>query len=170
MKRFGRIALLLLMIILAVPYIVDKNYFGPLDYMNLPFHEAGHFVFGFFGQFMGILGGTLGQLILPLAFLTCFLIRKDYTAATFSGFWLSENFVNIARYMYDAQYQALPLFGGEIHDWVYLFAEWKCITKAEAIAGFFRALGILGMLAAITVLLLSVIFRNSYRSSLSQQP
>lgn len=170
MKRYGRIALLVLMVILAIPYFLDNNYFGPLDYMNLPFHEAGHFVFGIFGQFMGILGGTLGQLILPAAFLTYFLIRKDHTAAAFSCFWLSENFVNIARYMHDAQYQALPLFGGEIHDWVYLFAEWKCITKAIAIAGFFRTLGILGMLAVIAVLLLSVIFRNSYRSSLSQQP
>jgi hypothetical protein len=32
--------------------------------VNLLFHEAGHFAFGFFGRFIMVLSGTLGELII----------------------------------------------------------------------------------------------------------
>ena len=38
-----------------------------LDGVNLAFHEAGHLFFAFFGQTLQFLGGTLGQLLFPLA-------------------------------------------------------------------------------------------------------
>jgi hypothetical protein len=37
-----------------------------LDYVNLVIHEAGHFFFGWFGFTVGILGGTLAELLVPL--------------------------------------------------------------------------------------------------------
>jgi hypothetical protein len=159
------ILLLGIMSFLSLPYFFKPDYFGLLDYCNLPFHEAGHFIFGIFGsQTLGIMGGTLGQLTVPAAFTVYFLLRKDYSALCFSFFWLSENLVNIARYMADAQVQVLPLFGGDIHDWAYLFAEFRCITHADAIAGAVRAMGILGMIAAIMACVLMIYHALSVRS------
>jgi hypothetical protein len=40
-----------------------------LDRVDLVFHEAGHLIFGFFGEFIGILGGSLMQ-VLILAIVT----------------------------------------------------------------------------------------------------
>ena len=42
----------------------------------LVFHEAGHVVFRLFGQWMMVLGGTLGQLIMPAIFAAALLIKQ----------------------------------------------------------------------------------------------
>ena len=42
----------------------------------LIFHEAGHVVFRLFGQWMMVLGGTLGQLIMPAIFAAALLIKQ----------------------------------------------------------------------------------------------
>lgn len=161
MKIYGQIIVIIFMIIFAIPYYTKQIHFGLLDYVNLPFHEAGHFVFGWFGEFIGILGGTMGQFFVPGAFLVYFLFfKKDYTASLFSLFWFFENFVNMSIYMADAQMQALPYIGGEVHDWAYLFAEFKCITKSFKIAGFFRTVGLLGMFCSIFTLFFFIIFNN----------
>ena len=39
-----------------------------LDLVDLPIHETGHLIFRLFGEFMGIAGGSLFQVILPLVF------------------------------------------------------------------------------------------------------
>lgn len=36
-----------------------------LDRVDLVFHEAGHVIFGPFGEFIGILGGSLMQVLIP---------------------------------------------------------------------------------------------------------
>ena len=43
------------------------NYVGQsfMHNINLPFHEAGHILFSPFGRFMQVLGGTLGQILMP---------------------------------------------------------------------------------------------------------
>ena len=46
--------------------LLDKDGFLLLDYINLPFHEFGHLLFGFFGGKIGIWGGTIFQLMVPL--------------------------------------------------------------------------------------------------------
>ncbi|MEQ1626984.1 MAG: zinc ribbon domain-containing protein, partial [Nitrospira sp.] len=47
---------------------LETNYTGEsfLHLINLPFHEAGHLIFSPFGRFMMILGGSLGQVLMPL--------------------------------------------------------------------------------------------------------
>ncbi len=44
----------------------DKSGFLFLDYVNLIIHEGGHFFFSWFGYTITILGGTLGELLVPL--------------------------------------------------------------------------------------------------------
>jgi len=153
-----RIILIIILILFAIPYLTQKEHYGLFDYVDLPFHEAGHFVFGIFGLFIGILGGTLGQLTLPVGFLIYFgLIKKDHTGACFSVFWLGQNFINISVYMADAITQKLNLVGGDIHDWSYLCAELKWATKIDTYASFVHYLGILIMLAGIVLLTLITI-------------
>jgi hypothetical protein len=36
-----------------------------LHLVNLVFHEAGHVIFGVLGRFLGILGGSLNQVLTP---------------------------------------------------------------------------------------------------------
>jgi hypothetical protein len=47
---------------------IESNAVGNsfLHRVNLPFHEAGHIIFRPFGAFITSLGGTLGQLLMPL--------------------------------------------------------------------------------------------------------
>ncbi len=44
----------------------DHTGFLFIDYVNLIIHEAGHFFFSWFGYTINILGGTLGELLVPL--------------------------------------------------------------------------------------------------------
>jgi hypothetical protein len=48
---------------------------------NLVFHEAGHVVFGFFGRFMTVLGGSLFQFLVPLILAGAFLRQRDQFGA-----------------------------------------------------------------------------------------
>ena len=34
--------------------------------IDLVFHEAGHVIFGFFGEFLAVLGGSLTQVLMPM--------------------------------------------------------------------------------------------------------
>lgn len=43
--------------------------------VNLIFHEAGHVIFSPLGEFMAVLGGSIGQLMIPLLVLLAFLLR-----------------------------------------------------------------------------------------------
>ena len=50
-----------------------------LDSLDLAIHETGHLVFAFGGEFLSLLGGTLFQLMVPLAFLVAlaFAVLED---------------------------------------------------------------------------------------------
>ena len=47
---------------------METNYVGEsyMHLINLPFHEAGHLIFRPLGRFMQVLGGSLGQLLMPM--------------------------------------------------------------------------------------------------------
>ncbi len=54
--------------------------------VNLVFHEAGHVIFGLFGEFMGIAGGSLNQVLIPLAATIAFLGTRQYALAAVTLF------------------------------------------------------------------------------------
>lgn len=170
MRWYGQVGILFVMLIIAVPHLRSEQYFSFIDYVNLGFHEAGHFILGILGnQFLTALGGTLGQLFVPAAFLVYFIYKKEYRGALFTAFWFFENFLNISIYMADAQYQRLQLIGGDgsVHDWVYLFAEMKCITKSTAFAHGLRVIGTLGMLAAMFGTVFMLMVKNPFTGASS---
>lgn len=136
-------------------FYAARNHTGFLfiDLVNLPVHESGHLVFGWFGQTIGIAGGTIMELLAPAALAVYFAsVRKPFGTA-FALFIFFENFLYIATYMADARAQALPLVsvgGGEtIHDWFYLFSKFGVLEHDVGIARCVRFCGWLGMIGTI---------------------
>lgn len=74
---------------------------GPL----LVFHEAGHFVFRLFGEWVMVLGGTLGQLVMPAVMLVALLCKTCDPFGAAVAFWLfGVSLLDIAPYVYDGPY------------------------------------------------------------------
>ena len=100
-----------------------------LHHPNLVFHEAGHVLFGFFGRFMTVLGGSLFQFALPLALAGVFLKQHNPFGAVVCTWWAGQNLLDVAPYIADARALQLVLIGGktgaevEGHDWEYLLTE-----------------------------------------------
>ena len=94
-----------------------------LHLVNLPFHEAGHVLFSPFGSFMTALGGSLLQIVIPLACAISFLRRDDRFAVCVCAWWVGQNLIDLAPYIGDARALQLVLIGGatgaevEGHDW-----------------------------------------------------
>ena len=164
-QLIGNIVVICIMIFIGVPYIFKNQYFGFIDYVNLGFHEAGHFILGILGnQFIHVIGGTLGQLFVPGAFAVYFFFKKDYRASLFCTFWISQNLINISIYMADAPYQRLPLLGGDgtIHDWVYICGELRCLHIIETLARVVKVTGVLGMMASVITLGFLTFYRRKF--------
>jgi hypothetical protein len=112
-----------------------------IDTINLFIHEAGHFFFKIFGQWISILGGSMFQCLVPLA-LVVVTLRQNPSNTPYAGFWLGENLVNVSVYIKDAPFQRLHLIGkGLIHDWHWLLA--GNLDAAEPLSDAVRILGIL---------------------------
>jgi hypothetical protein len=118
------------------------------DALDLPIHETGHLVFGWGGDVLAALGGTLLQLLLPLAFVAHFWRQRDRHAASVALWWVGQNSWNIARYIADARAQELPLVGGGEHDWAFLLGTWGRLARDQVIARDVRLLGWVLVIAA----------------------
>src|SRR5437773_7908050 len=135
----------------------NRSGFLFLDYANLAIHEAGHPLFGIlggggesgFGYTLMAMGGTLLELIVPLACAAYFFFRRECIGIAFCAFWFFENFLYIGTYMSDARASALPLVGSGDSDWEVLFTQWHLMLHDTQIAYTTRALGWLGMFASI---------------------
>ena len=128
-----------------------------LHLVNLPFHEAGHVFFQLFGRWMTSLGGTLGQLLIPLICLLVLLIKsRDPFGASVALWWLGESFMDIAPYINDARDQELLLLGGitgkeadyGYHDWEYILNEIGLIRYDHLLAHLADKFGTLLMFAS----------------------
>ena len=139
---------------------IESNAVGEsfLHLVNTPFHEAGHVVFTPFGDFVRVLGGTLGQLIMPMVCCLVLLLKtRDPFGAGVALWWFGENFLDIAPYIDDAGTGELPLLGGNtgestpygFHDWEYLMTETGNLGREHALAHASQALGAAIMLLAL---------------------
>ena len=97
-----------------------------LDSLDLAIHETGHLIFAFDGETLGILGGTLLQLIVPALFAVALWRSGDRHGATVPLWWMGQNCWNISVYIKDARAQQLPLVGGGEHDWVSCWENGGC--------------------------------------------
>ena len=73
--RLGRLPIVIFFGYLFVRYLQDSNYHSIFGGLNLGVHEFGHLVFGPFGQWLGIAGGTIVQLLAPLSSFVMFYSR-----------------------------------------------------------------------------------------------
>ena len=113
-----------------------------LSGVNLFTHEAGHLLFGFFGiELIGFLGGTLMQLIMPLAFFVSFLRRSQPRSADVCLFWIGQNLLDIGRYIADARAQLLPPLTEGEHDWAYMLGRLGLLETDRFLGGIVDLLG-----------------------------
>jgi hypothetical protein len=148
-SRSAGIGWLLFYFLFLIYALADRSKFLFIDFVNLIIHEGGHFFFSWFGYTIMILGGTLGELLVPCLCGIYFFWQREATAAAFCSFWFFENFLYIGTYMADARAEALPLVGSGEHDWATLFGQWGWLLQDEKIGGTTRALGWLGMLVTM---------------------
>ena len=124
---------------------------GPL----LVFHEAGHVIFVPLGEFMTILGGTLGQLLMPAIMAGALLLKNRDPFGAAIGLWLfGVSLLDVAPYVYDALHPQLVLLGGHTgeqggHDWIYLLSETGLLKRAQGLGWLVHKLGALVVLLAI---------------------
>jgi hypothetical protein len=78
---------------------LDRSGFLSLDYVNLMIHEGGHLFFSWFGETIMILGGTLGELLVPLLCAAYFFFRRETPGFAYCTLWFFENFPYTDRYM-----------------------------------------------------------------------
>ncbi len=133
-RLWARLLIISGLFLFYLQWLREKDYFSPLDLINLPFHEAGHIFLGFFGRFIMMAGGTIFQLLIPAVCLVHLMRRGANLGWQLCLFWLGESLLNISVYAGDAVKQALPLVGGGEHDWTYLLTETHLIAHTEGVA------------------------------------
>jgi hypothetical protein len=137
---------------------------GGIHLVHVVFHEAGHVIFGMLGgDFLRVLGGTLGQLTMPAVLLVAFRWKnRDAFAAALMLWWLGQSLADCAPYINDARSLQLVLLGGatgqevEGHDWEYILtrlgwlhrdvwiAHWVLLTaRAAMLASYGWAVAVL---------------------------
>jgi len=113
-----------------------------LDSANLAFHEAGHPLFGLVSSRLMVYGGTLMQLLLPLAAAWQLWRQRQIGGSHLCLIWFAENLLNVARYMADARRQELPLVGGGDHDWAMILGNWGLLSADTTLALWLRVLAV----------------------------
>jgi hypothetical protein len=136
-------------VVLALLVGGDPTWTPILDSANLAFHEAGHLVYGMLGSTLGLYGGVLGQLTLPLVVIALFFLRREPAGVAVGLVWASQNLFNIARYMADARARELPLVGGNEHDFEHIFTRWGVLHQDLQIAEHTRLIGWIGIAVAL---------------------
>lgn len=143
-------------------FAVNYDYPFPLgivhffvDTFLLIVHEAGHTFFGFFGvRFITILGGSLFQILLPLAILAYCWINRKSIGMQFSFCLVGYSWLDVAGYAADGSARQLPLIGGlgrEAHDWYNLLIRMNALEHDITFAVTFVAIGICCYLAALLI-------------------
>lgn len=132
-------------VVLVLLVAGDPGWTPILDSANLAFHEAGHHIYGIFGNTAELYGGLLGQLSFPIIGAAVFFWRREPAAVATLGVWGFQNLFSIARYMADARARALPLVGGTEHDFAHIFTRWGVLHRDVEIAATTRTIGWIGI-------------------------
>ena len=161
LARAGRLALLLLLlrwtgIFLLWPMRQDTIGASFLHLISIPFHEAGHIFFSPFGDLMTSLGGSLMQVLVPVA---CWVAFATTSPSPFGAavmcWWAGENLLDVAIYANDARALQLVLLGGhtgaevEGHDWEHILQLTGLTVRDHQIAWTMHAVGAVMMLGGL---------------------
>jgi len=148
-----RIDFLKLIVTLLFGFYFFRYIFSPHDRLliylvDFVFHEAGHIIFGIFGKFVGDLGGSLMQLLIPVALMIYFFKERQRLSSSLVLMWIGENWINISIYARDARARKLPLHGGEAvtHDWSEILYKLNLLHHDQTVGNIFFRFGVLCML------------------------
>ncbi|HYJ90212.1 MAG TPA: hypothetical protein VEV84_02805 [Pyrinomonadaceae bacterium] len=125
-----------------------------LDNVDLPIHEFGHLLFGPFGEFLMVAGGSLFQVIFPAIFVGYFIWQRSYYSASIVLFWVGQSILNVWVYAADAVVMQLMLTSGftgsegSFHDWNYLLTMTGLLGSTKLVAGIIRLAGTLVIISA----------------------
>jgi hypothetical protein len=125
-------------ILIYIFILLPQHLYTPTRFFNLSgmlwfihlillyIHEAGHLFFSVFGKTIGILGGSLNQILAPLVW---FIVakREGSSLSNVALFFTGVSIVDVSIYVKDAELLLLPLIGGlskAHHDWKNLFDAW----------------------------------------------
>lgn len=153
-----RLAAILTLALLTVHFASSHPAAASQSFLHLPnlvFHEAGHVLFGWSGQFMTVLGGSLLQLLVPLACAIAFARQRNLFASAICAWWAGENLLDLAPYIADARRLEMVLLGGrtgaevEGHDWEYLLTQLGWLHLDQTIGLWAHRAGVAIMAAAI---------------------
>jgi hypothetical protein len=160
-RRAGYVLLLLVLVrwtFLFVFWPMRQDVIGSsfLHLISIPFHEAGHLLFSPFGDLMGTLGGSLGQVIVPAICTIAFLTTSPNPfGAAVTAWWTGQNLMDVAVYINDARALRLVLIGGrtgaevEGHDWEHILMRLGLLHRDHQIANTVQFLGAAIMIAAL---------------------
>jgi hypothetical protein len=143
-----------------------------IDLVFVPIHEGGHLLFGYLGHGFMVAGGTLLQLMVPLALATYFCFQRQIAGVAFCMFCCFEQFLPIATYMADARAQELPLItvgSPEFveHDWFAMFSSLGVLEHDTQIASMVRIVGWVGMISVTAWLAWRGLHKEEIRSRAS---
>lgn len=128
-----------------------------LDFVDLPIHETGHLLFRILGEFMGIAGGSLFQVIFPAVFVGYFWWNEKYYSAAIVLLWVGQSILNVYVYAADAVVMQLVLTSGftgsegSFHDWNYMLSTFGLLNYTKSIAGMIRLLGTFTIISAVVL-------------------
>ncbi len=105
----GRMALMILLVVLGAYLAVRPNAWTPFGPLDLVIHEVGHPAFRIFGEWMTYAGGTILQHLVPIISVFILLRQGEYFGIPFCGVWFAVNMYETARYIADTRSQVLPL-------------------------------------------------------------
>ncbi|MDX1636726.1 MAG: hypothetical protein R3281_02070 [Balneolaceae bacterium] len=143
-------------------FMISHDFPFPINFVHfltdnflLIVHEAGHTFFGILGiRFITILGGSLFQVLLPLAIYFYTWINRQKIGMQLSLALVGMSWLDVAAYAADGGQQQLPLIGGlskESHDWRNLLTEMNMLEYDIHFGIFFAVIGALFYLAALLV-------------------
>jgi hypothetical protein len=149
-----RIALLAVLAWADVHTLLDSESWNIFGGLTLGVHEAGHLLFGPFGQWLMIAGGSLTQVLAPVVAALLLLRQGDRYGVAVVGTWLAYSLTNLAAYIGDARAMALQLVGfsdDPIHDWHYLLDSMHLLPYDTRLALLTRDLAWAVLLASIAL-------------------
>ena len=138
-------------------YAFTRYDWHAIDIVNLIFHEAGHTIFSFLGEFIQIAMGSGFQILLPLSIALYFFYTRQRYAGAIVLMWVGQNLINVSVYAGDAIAMQLPLLGGDsvIHDWNWLLSNLNILNWTPVVAS---VLYISGFCTIVLGILLSFMF------------
>jgi hypothetical protein len=160
LKSVGLLILLVLAVMIVARGLTPAGG-GVLAFVHLidlVFHEAGHVIFGFFGRFLGVLGGSLNQVLIPALCTGYFLWHRQTAAAAVTLFWTGESLADVAIYVADGREMALPLLAeGLTHDWNWILSELSLRNQALPLGRAVFAVAVLVLASAIALLAVDIL-------------